>query len=273
LISQERIQRAQLEQLLAERKRLADFLERKVEKRSKQLHGAHEKFHRLSLELSHDLRGPLRTIRSYADLVATGEYGELESMGTETLARIGNLASKLEILCEDLLNQARSLFGQPRKPLAAIDLNEVFEDACEFHRTFAEEHRANISKRSTLHVVAGRYVPVLQIIGNLLMNAIKSVPEGRSPEIEVWTEEMPDGIALNVQDNGSGLPATNQASIFERFVSRSLTPGGTGLGLSILQNAVQDLDGEIQMDSREDVGTVFRITLKKTDQVAMTANR
>jgi signal transduction histidine kinase len=126
-----------------------------------------------------------------------------------------------------------------------------------------DEHSASLKQPCGLHSVSGRYVPLLQIVSNLLINAAKYVPSGRRPEIEIWSEESPDGVLLHVKDNGRGISTADTESIFEPFVRLGENrAAGTGLGLSIARDAVETLGGSITLHSEEGAGSVFTVRLK-----------
>ena len=102
-----------------------------------------------------------------------------------------------------------------------------------------------------------------QIFDNLLDNALKYTPS--HGEVVVSLRRSAGQAVLAITDNGVGVPAEDQARIFERFYrvdkARSLEVGGTGLGLSIVKHLVQWLDGTIELDSTPGIGSTFRVRL------------
>lgn len=265
LLENERLRKAELERLISEQKRLVDFLEQKVRTRVTEMGDALNRFSQVSLALSHDIRGPLVSIRGFADLLVRGEGGELSVEGQHAAQRIQSSATKLELMANTLLDDARRLFGDGGRSLSAIDLNEVFGDALEFLDAQIRERQAQIALRGPLHRINGFYVPVLQIFVNVIGNAMKFVPTGRPPIIEIWTEETDQGIVLSFKDNGSGLEKSDQEKIFQRFGARSHPDiPGTGLGLAITRNAVTELGGKLNLQSEAGKGTVFALTLQRS---------
>lgn len=102
-----------------------------------------------------------------------------------------------------------------------------------------------------------------QIVLNLLTNAIAYTPEGG--EITIRTEADDEHVTIQVSDTGIGIPEKDLTRIFERFYrvdkARSRDSGGTGLGLAIVKHLVDNLHGQIGVESVEGKGTTFTVTL------------
>ena len=102
-----------------------------------------------------------------------------------------------------------------------------------------------------------------QVLVNLLHNALKFSPPGRSVTVRV--EPAGEEVILSVIDEGPGVPRTDQVRIFERFYkvdrARPRTGGGTGLGLSIARHIVDAHNGRIWVESEEGRGASFRVAL------------
>ena len=264
LLRNERMRKAELERLLQEQKRLADFLERKVARQLVEVRATLNEFGALCVSLSHDIRQPLRTIQGFADLLAHGEGGELTPGGQEAVQRIARVAAKAETLAENVLDQARISFGDKFRTLAAIDLNTVFADALEFLDAEIRRTQAQVAATGTLGTIDGYYVPVLQIFINLLVNALKYVPPERKPVVAVWTEETDGEVLLHVSDNGVGMSEAQRASLsMPVSVPQDVAPGGRGHGLKIARNALGVLGGRVAVAPGTSGGTLFIITLPR----------
>lgn len=266
LVHSQALQQRWLEQVFDEQRLLADFLEKKVEQRTTSLRIALEEFRSSSAQLSHDVGGPLRTIKTFVEMLTTGECGTLNDDGRAYVDRIYRAASKVEMLAGEILGRAREAGKAAPAPLHTVDLNEVLADAIELSHTLLKERDALVTRRAHLHAVSGRYVPLLQIMSNLLVNAVKYVPNGRRPEVEIWTEESAEGILLQVKDNGRGIRPADTETVFQPFtrLGDEQVPGA-GLGLSITRAAVHDLGGNIRLQSVEGAGSVFTVVLQPPD--------
>ncbi len=263
LVHSQAMQQQWLEQVFNEQRLLADFLEKKVEQRTTSLRVALDEFRSSSAQLSHDVGGPLRTIKSFVEMLTNGECGVLNEEGQAYVERIMRAATKVEALAVEILGRAREAGKAAPAPLHTVDLNEVMADAIELSHAYLQERDAQLIQREILHAVSGRYVPLLQIVSNLLVNAVKYVPEDRRPEVEIWSEESEGQVFLRVKDNGRGIGPADTETVFEPFARVGDTrTDGAGLGLSITRDAVLDLGGNIRLESKEGVGSVFTVVLK-----------
>ena len=252
-----------LEKVFDEQRRLADFLEKKIDRRTASLRSALNDFRSSSARLSHDIGGPLRTIKLFVEMLSEGECGVLNDEGRAYVQRIIRAATTVETLAADILGRAREADKAAPAPLHTVDLNEVLADAIELASALIQERGAVISKRDELHAVSGRYVPLLQILSNLLVNAITYVPADRLPALEIWSESADDGVRLHFKDNGRGISESNLKTVFQPFFRVDTERhSGAGLGLSIARDSVQELGGDISVESHEPDGSVFTVILR-----------
>ena len=264
LLRNERLRKAELEHVLQEQKRLADFLEKKVEARLTGVRATLNEFGALCVSLSHDIRQPLRTIQAYAGLLASGEGGTLNTDGQGAAERIATVAVKAETLAEHILDKARDSFGDTSRTLAAIDLNTVFADALEFLDAEIRSSGGEIRKAGPLATITGYYVPALQVLINLLVNALKHASPHRKPVVVVWTETTDLEVTLHVRDNGRGMSETHRAALSAPVEARqAVAPHGGGHGLKITRNAIDILGGRVRAYPEDGYGTLFVITLPK----------
>ena len=252
-----------LEKVFDEQRRLADFLEKKIDRRTASLRSALNDFRSSSARLSHDIGGPLRTIKLFVEMLSEGECGVLNDEGRAYVQRIIRAATTVETLAADILGRAREADKAAPAPLHTVDLNEVLADAIELASALIQERGAVISKRDELHAVSGRYVPLLQILSNLLVNAVTYVPADRLPALEIWSESADDGVRLHFKDNGRGISESNLKTVFQPFFRVDAERhSGAGLGLSIARDSVQELGGDISVKSHEPDGSVFTVILR-----------
>jgi two-component system sensor histidine kinase VicK len=126
------------------------------------------------------------------------------------------------------------------------------------------DHQLKLMGDEDLPVIRADRERVLQVIMNVLSNAIKYTPDGG--RILMMAGQTKDKVWLEVEDNGIGIPAGDRERIFERFYrvdkARSRESGGTGLGLSIAQEIIQRHEGSLSLVDREGPGTTIRMELK-----------
>lgn len=262
LLAEHRGAHARLAELHAGQTRLGEMLERKVEQRTAELRSVVEAFRSSSVSLAHDVRAPLRSIRGLAEMLAE----DPGARDAEALARgICVATAKLEHLAETLLTQARQALGEESAPDETVDLNEVWADALSLHAELLRERRATVSLSAPLHRVSGAYVPLLQIVTNLLTNAVKYVPAGRLPVIEASSESIGDAVVFRLRDNGRGIGADDQERLFRPFArgAGAAAQSGTGLGLAIARDASRLLRADLALESTATEGSVFSVRLAK----------
>lgn len=260
LLAENRSAQARLAGLHAVQTRLGEVLERKVEERTAELRSVVDAFRSSALTLAHDIRTPLRAIRGLAEIIATEPTAPDSATHAEG---ISSAATRLEQLADTVLTQARAALGEIAPRPETVDLNEVWNDAVSFNATLLHERQALVEKPRTLHRVSGSYVPLLQIIANLLANAVKYVPPGRTPRIEASSEESDGQVVLRLRDNGRGIALIDRDRLFLPFTRgvESNDETGSGLGLAIARDASRLLRADLALESTDGEGSVFSIRL------------
>ncbi|KGK90426.1 histidine kinase [Desulfosporosinus sp. HMP52] len=217
--------------------------------------------------VSHELRTPLTSIKGFVETLLDGA-AEDPSLRNRFLGIIQGETLRLQRLIEDLLTLAR-LEGQQNHAISSIKISYVqnaFEIIKPVIQSFAQ------AKEIQLEVDLPDNLPPLkigenllsQLLLNLLENAVKYTAEGR-----VWLNAQvgPEFLRLEFGDTGCGIPEETLPRIFERFYrvdkARSREQGGTGLGLSIVKHMVEGLGGNISVNSKLGVGTVFTCYLPR----------
>jgi PAS domain S-box-containing protein len=218
--------------------------------------------------VSHELRSPLALIRGYAELLNSGELGDLspEQQGAaEIIARrarmLGDMVEDITLL---LTAEARVLM---RKPLAIDDL--VRASVKDFHLAADQADltlRAEVA--SDLPHVDGASVYLRRLLDNLIGNAIKFTPSGGTITVRVYQEG--EWIVLQVADTGIGIPPHEQERIFDRFYqvdgSTKRRHRGFGLGLTLVKEIVEAHDGTVDVESEVGEGAVFTARLPVTEE-------
>jgi signal transduction histidine kinase len=104
---------------------------------------------------------------------------------------------------------------------------------------------------------------LVQVLQNLVSNAIKFVPFDRIPEVKIWAEERGEWIRVWVEDNGIGVPPEDRERIFQPFERLTrIERSGVGLGLAIVKVAIERMNGRVGVESEVGVGSKFWFELK-----------
>lgn len=247
-------------ELFEAREKLQNYsaeLEKTVTERTAELRQALEQLEAFSYSISHDLRAPLRAMNGFVDVVLKEHAQGLSQEGRELLVRVGNAGRRLGELIEEVLSSAH-VSGMSRPVVLSTLVPRVIEDYPNLR-----EHRHQIEVKQPLLDVSGTEPLLTQCLANLLNNAIKFMPNGREPRIEVWTEPVGERVRLHVKDNGMGIPEHEQPRLFEMFMrggaSRHIE--GSGVGLAIVKRAVDRMRGAVGVTSKPGEGSDFWIEL------------
>ncbi|WP_026840198.1 sensor histidine kinase [Citrifermentans bremense] len=252
---------AEIAALSAQIERQTAGLEKRVAERTAQLQEINEELDSFAYTVSHDLRAPLRAMRAFAGILLEEEQSEDERIAY--LKRIQGAAEGMERLIQDLL--AYSRVGRQELVLQRVSLSEVLADAARQLELTSWGKSYRLEVRDHLPDVVGHHTVLVQVVLNIMGNAIKFVPKGVVPELEVWAEDMDGECRLNIADNGIGIAPEHQERIFKIFerLHGIESYAGTGIGLAIARKAVTKLGGRIGVESREGEGSRFWIELKK----------
>jgi two-component system OmpR family sensor kinase len=214
-------------------------------------------------DASHELRTPLASIRGYAELTRR-ETEPVPPTVTHAIGRVESEALRMQELVEDLLLLARLDSGRPLER-ATVDLSLLAVNAVSDAHAAAPDHGWELDLPEDPVEVPGDQARLHQILANLLANARTHTPAGT----KVVTRVRPEGshVRISVTDDGPGVPASLQSSVFERFTrgddARVRANGSTGLGLSIVAAVGQAHGGRVEVSSRPG-DTTFSVLLPTT---------
>jgi two-component system OmpR family sensor kinase len=216
-------------------------------------------------DASHELRTPLTSIRGYAELARMQRaLGEAPEGDDDNLRRIESEGTRMSRLVEDLLMLARGdqADSSSRPALVVLDVDELLEDVVTSSRAAFGSREIAVDGPRGLQVV-GDPDQLVRAIRNLVTNAaMHTSPEGA---IRLRAFRHGDGVAIQVADQGPGLPPEEAAHVFERFWradrARTRARGGSGLGLAIVASIVSQHHGTVHFDSSVERGSTVTIWL------------
>ncbi len=236
---------------------------------AEQLHAAKEAERNFLLSVSHELKTPLTAIRGYAEALEDGAVPAEEAAAT-----IREEARRLERLVRDLLDLARMNRREFAIHREQIDLGDVGREAV---RRYEAEARASGVELDAIvpdgAPALGDPDRVLQVVSNLVENALRSTPPGGSVHVRARP-----GV-LEVVDTGVGLAPEDIPHAFERFYlhDRVGMPDGarwsSGLGLAIVKELCERMDGVVTLESTLGEGTTFTVRLPGPAPAPRTATR
>ncbi|MFU8857435.1 MAG: PAS domain-containing protein [Deferrisomatales bacterium] len=231
----------------------------------RELRARNEALHHFTSTVSHDLKGPLTTIRGFAGLIEREvREGRAERAGGYA-GHIGAAAERMKLLLDDLLSLCR--IGRFAQPPQAVPLGEVAREAAASFAVQSAERAVEVEIDAELPVVQGDPVRLREVFENLLGNALKFLGEQPRPQIRVGWRPEAGGPVFYVRDNGIGIEPADRERVFELFERVHSGSPGTGLGLSIVKRVVEAHGGRVWVESEgSSRGSTFCFTLGGRDR-------
>jgi two-component system sensor histidine kinase SenX3 len=217
--------------------------------------------------VSHELKTPIGALMLLSEAVL-GAKDNPEEVQKFAL-RMQSESRRLSDLVKEIIDLSRLQSHDPLVAAYEVDIDEVVKEAINLSESMAEARQINISLNEKSNgVVIGDRDQLIMAVHNLIENAINYSPE--RTKVTVTISDAGELIEITVADQGIGIPENEQERIFERFYrvdpARSRETGGTGLGLSIVKHVALNHGGEINVWSREGVGSTFALRLPRAPQ-------
>ena len=216
---------------------------------------------RLAAGLAHEVGNPLQVVMGYAELLK--KQPDADSL-SEIVPRMDQELRRIHDILERLLEFARPM----RKDIVTCDVNELLRDCIsaisvrEGFRDIEFEYQLD----AELEPVRTEPDKMRQIIVNLIFNAADAMSD-LTGKIILRTSRSEEGVKIEVEDNGAGIPEEHLEKVFDPFFTTKEPGKGTGLGLAVCLGLVESLGGSIQIRSADGQGTVVAIGLPSTTTV------
>jgi signal transduction histidine kinase len=258
-------------------------LERRVAERTATLEETISDLEDFSHSITHDLRAPLRAVRSFAQILGEECLVCGRPRAQEHIQRITNAAARMDKLIQDVLQYSRLARSELR--LGPVDVQALLRGIIETYPAF-QPPQVEIQIEGTLPRVLGNEAALTQCFSNLLGNAIKFVAPGTRPQVRVWaemgsvegrmqnaesgvqnhpsriTQHASPSVRLWFADNGIGIPKDAQQRIFNMFQRLDKSYDGTGMGLTVVRKAVEKMGGRVGLESDPGHGSRFWVELR-----------
>jgi len=221
--------------------------------------------------VSHELRTPLTAIRGALGLLSGGVLGELSAEATSVVDIAEQNVARLVQLVNDILDMQKIESGKMDFDPTVCDLADLVNRSALDNRAYAEPFgvRIEITERPERALVRVDRNRMLQVLANLISNAVKFSPPGGVVTLRIVPQDSL--FCVEVHDDGCGIPEEFRDRIFGRFAqadaSTSRMRGGTGLGLHISKSIVERPRGTITFQSDAVSGTTFCVALPVLDPV------
>ncbi|MCP4069182.1 MAG: PAS domain-containing protein [Phycisphaeraceae bacterium] len=224
---------------------------------------------------SHELRTPLSSIHASLEMLADGDLQD-HAQRAEFLDIAIEETDRLAKLVNDMLDISGIEAGVARPRMTQVDLAEIATDVVDGLRAAADRRSVDLR----LHVQPGLVVEgdpemLSAVIGNLVGNGLKYVPEGERVTVAVDAEDLTRSVVVTVTDTGLGIPPGDLDRVFDKFyrIKRyERNARGTGLGLNLCRNIVEQVHhGRIGVDSRLGEGARFWFSVPASHPASMAA--
>lgn len=218
---------------------------------------------RFTYTVSHDLRSPLVTIRSFAgfirESVQRGAYDRI----TEDLQYVDRAAKKMTSLLDELLDLSR--IGRIAEPPEMCTIESLLQEALALTAGGILERGVSVRLDGLPGIVLGERARLVEVFQNLLDNAVKFMGQQSKPEIQIRSSADDSGVSVELQDNGQGIDPRYLHRIFDLFEQLEPTSEGVGMGLAIVKRIVEIHGGAIVVHSDgPGQGSTFRVSFPNT---------
>jgi signal transduction histidine kinase len=230
-------------------------------------------FSGVSVELIDELQEALQRVR--ADDRTRSEITDLTNTLRDNLSKIAQHGTRADSIVKNMLLHSREGSGEHRR----VDINAIVEEALNlaYHGARAEKEAFEVTLKRSLDPAAGQVdcfpQEITRVLLNLMSNGFYSATKrkglsgnhGFEPTLTATTRSLGDQVEIRIRDNGTGIPPEAREKIFNPFFTTKPAGEGTGLGLSISHDIiVKQHGGTIEVDSKPDDFTEFRIVLRRT---------
>ncbi|MBD2441365.1 response regulator [Nostoc sp. FACHB-110] len=217
--------------------------------------------------MSHELRTPLNSILGISELLLEEVFGSLTDRQRQFLQTVEHSGRHLLELINDILDLSKIESGKMELKLVSMSVHPLCESSLNFVKQQAGHKQIQLECQIDENVpeIEADQRLLLQVLVNLLANAVKFTPEGGSVRLEVRMNLPEQTVEFRVIDNGIGIAAADMSKLFQPFVqldsSLSRRYSGTGLGLALVRRIVALHSGRIQLESELGQGSCFTVIL------------
>jgi len=235
-------------------------MERELTRRAQRLQDTNGELQEFAYTASHDLNEPLRMVTSYLALLDRGASEALDDTARGYLRQAVDGATRMRHLIDDLLLYSRVANQEPRRE--QVDLNALVAGVLEVLAAVVEQEDADVAV-GPLPTLEAEPLQMLQLLQNLISNAVKFHPPGRRPEVRVTARRTIGACVLTVADGGIGIAEPDQERIFTMFTRLHGRDeyAGTGIGLAICRRIAERHGGRIYVESEVGKGSAFHVLL------------
>lgn len=231
-----------------------------VKEMNERLREAYEELETFSYTISHDLKNPIASIKTYAQLLIRDK--KLEGRGQLMVQRIADRADQMNLMINAVLNYSK--IGKIKMNAVSMKMDSILQDIIEDLLVVHHEHAPNVTV-DLAHDLYGDEVMLHQIFSNLIGNAVKYSQKSKPPVVNISSLLEKNEVIYVINDNGLGIAKSDQHKIFELFnrMDNVQDIEGSGVGLAIVKRIIEKHKGRIWVESELGKGSAFYVALPK----------
>ena len=222
------------------------------------LENQNESLNNYAQMVSHDLKSPIRNINALMSWIMEDEKDKFSDVSKENCSLVSENLTKMDKLISGILKHAT--MGETEEHKVTFSLEESLKD---IEQTIYVPENITFEYNEELPEMFFERARLEQLFMNLFTNAVTATEHVDKGVIKIGYEPDDTYWKFSVSDNGKGIPEKHQKGIFEMFKKLETANNATGIGLAIVKKIAVLYEGDVRLESEENVGTTFYITLKK----------
>ena len=213
--------------------------------------------------VSHDLKTPIQTIKSFSELLKEELGDEISNDAQKYLERMNANLDQMNRLILDLLEFSR--IGRVDSNFEPVDINEIVDQVVQSFSVLLDKNNIELEILKKLPEITAVSTGIYQVFSNLISNALKFSKSANKPKITIDYSEIPGFYEFSIADNGCGVPKELKTKVFELFRTQNgdMNQEGTGVGLAIVKKIIELHNGKVWVEERSGGGADFRFTIQK----------
>jgi signal transduction histidine kinase len=233
--------------------------EKEREELINQLKLKNQELDRFAIAVSHDLKTPLITIAGYLGYLEKDMLAGNKERVSKNIGQINDAAKSMGKLVDEILDLSR--IGRIHNPPRAVSFEDVVQEALKAAKGLLKANHVQVKVGSGFPIIYCDFTRIVQVVQNLITNAVKFMGKQIDPLIEINAEEKGSEFVFFVRDNGMGIDPKYHEQIFGLFNKLNADTEGLGIGLGIVKRIIEVHGGRIWVESELGKGASFYFTL------------
>lgn len=233
--------------------------EQKQEELVQQLKLKNQELDRFAITVSHDLKTPLITITGYLGYLEKDALAGNRDRVRKDIGQINDAAKSMGKLVDEILDLSR--IGRIMNPPREVSFDEIVQEALKAAEGLIQVRQVKVKVGSGFPIIYCDFARIVQVLQNLITNAVKFMGQQTDPVIDIGVEEREGEQVFFVKDNGMGIDPKYHEQVFGLFNKLNASTEGLGIGLGIVKRIIEVHEGRIWVESELGKGASFYFTL------------